>query len=88
MCLGPGLIVWYDLNNGKETDLVLRMLGASRGQVRLQLQQGNYQDSTCIAAKYIWSFVYCVIILCVFLLPNVYFLLCVCIAVLRTLVVG
>ena len=36
-----------------------------------------------------WSFVYCVIILCLFLLPHVYcFTVCVCIAVLHTLVAG
>jgi hypothetical protein len=39
----------------------------------------------CIAANCSWSFVYCVIILCVFLLPHVY-CFTVCIAVLHTLV--
>ena len=39
----------------------------------------------CVAVKRSWSFVYCVIILCVFLLPYVYLLRCVCIAVLHTL---
>ena len=35
----------------------------------------------CIAVNCSWSFVCCVIILCVFSLPNVYLLYCVCIAV-------
>ena len=35
-----------------------------------------------IAANYSWAFVYCVIILCVFLLPHVYcFTVCVCLCV-------
>jgi hypothetical protein len=34
---GPGLIMWYDLSNGKGTrDLVHEMLGAHIGQVALQ----------------------------------------------------
>jgi hypothetical protein len=34
---GPGLIIWYDPSNGKETrDLVHEMLGAPIGQVSLQ----------------------------------------------------
>ena len=41
-----------------------------------------------IAANCIWSFVCCVIILCVFLLPHVYCFYCVCIAVLHTVVAG
>jgi len=41
----------------------------------------------CIAANCSWSFVYCVIILCVSLLPHVYYFI-MCIAVLHTLVAG
>ena len=40
-----------------------------------------------IAPKCSWSFVYCVIILCIFLLPYVY-CFTVCIAVLHTVVAG
>ena len=40
----------------------------------------------CIAANSSWSFVYCVIILCVSLLAHVYCCYCVCISVLHTLV--
>ena len=33
-CLGPGLILWYDLSNGKGTrELVRGMLGDCAGQV-------------------------------------------------------
>ena len=49
----------------------------------------------CIAANCSWSFVYCVVTLCVFLLPHVYCFtvcvcvcVCLCIAVLHTVVVG
>ena len=41
-----------------------------------------------IAAKCSWSFVYCVIILCVSSFPHVYSFYYVCIAVLHTLVAG
>jgi len=43
--LGPGLILWYDLSNEKETyDLVFGMLGTCTGQVHLQQQPGNWLD--------------------------------------------
>jgi len=51
----------------------------------------NYHKWTqifCKAANCSWSSVYCVIILCVFLLPHVYCFYCVCIAVLHTVVTG
>jgi len=42
----------------------------------------------CITANCSWSLVYCVIILCVSLLPHVYCFYYVCIAVSHTLVAG
>jgi len=42
----------------------------------------------CIAAECKWSFVCCVIVLSISLLPHVYLLYCVCIAVLHTLDAG
>ena len=41
-CLGPGLILWYNLSNEKGTrDLVCSMLEACIGHVHLQQQPGN-----------------------------------------------
>jgi hypothetical protein len=41
-CLGPGLILWYDVSDEKGIrDLVCGMLGACRGQVHLEQQPGN-----------------------------------------------
>jgi hypothetical protein len=43
--LRPGLILWYDLSNERETwDFVLGMLGACVGQVYLRQQPGNWLD--------------------------------------------
>jgi len=43
--LAPGLILWYDLSNGKRArDLVLETLGACIGQVHLRQQPGNWLD--------------------------------------------
>ena len=47
-----------------------------------------YMGHKTVCVNCSWSFVYCVIILCVFLLPHVYLLHYVCIALLRTLVAG